>query len=58
MAEEECAGQGSFFLFFLKDVYTLAADEIDLEEGGELLIQKKGQTTAPVDFLGRDEISN
>ena len=44
MAEEECAGQGSFFFFFFK-MYILAADEIDLEEEGKLLIQKKGQTT-------------
>ena len=51
-------GSGKFFLFFFFKMYILAADEIDLEEEGKLLIQKKGQTTAPVDFLGRDEISS
>ena len=33
------------FSFFFFKMYILAADEIDLEEEGKLLIQKKGQTT-------------
>ena len=59
MAEEECMGQGIFFfsfLFFLRCTHML---QMRLTwKGGKLLIQNKEKTTAPVNFLEHDEISN
>ena len=59
MAEEECMGQGRFsflFFFFLRCIYML---QMRLTwKGGKLLIQTKEKTTAPVNFLEHDEISN
>ena len=45
-------GSGKFFSFFLKDVYTLAADEIDLEEGGETVDTEERANYCTSGFLG------